>query len=130
MSDIRSSDHPFTETTNISTSPSSETEATSISPSCKDCNLNSPSRQNYALNSPPGHIPSSNPLSPSNLDHQTEPSHTRTKPLSAIIQSLDNPPTSTEVRYPLPQYYSSASNLLLEPLNYTLLPSMPIGFKP
>ena len=102
MSDIPSSDHPFTETTNISSSPSSETEATSISPSHKDCNLNSPSRQNYALNSPPGHIPSSNPLSPSNLDHRTEPSHTRTKPLSAIIQSVDNPPTSTEARYPLP----------------------------
>ena len=118
ISEIRSSDHPFIDTANTSTSPSSDTKSTPISSSLKDSNLNSPSRQNCALNSPPGHIPSSNPLSPSNLDHQTEPSHTRTKPLSAIRQSLNNPPTSTEVRYPLPQCYSSTSNLLSDPLNY------------
>ena len=70
------------------------------------------------LSSPSGHIPSSNPLSPSNLDHQTTPSHIRTKSLSEIIQSLDYSPSTHLVRYPLPQCYSITSNLILEPINY------------
>ena len=86
MSNTRSSNRSSIDPANTSISPSPDTESSTTSPlSFMDSNLDSPSRHNCTLNSPSGHIPSSNPLSPSNLDHQTEPSHTRTKSLSAII---------------------------------------------
>ena len=65
------------------------------------------------------HIPSINPLSPSNLDHQNSPSHTRTKPLSDILQSLDQTKTISRDRYPLPQCYSITSGPISEPTDYS-----------
>ena len=88
-----------------------------IIPSDSPDSPDSPHRSS-TLSSPSGHIPSSNPLSPSNLDHHTTPSHIRTKSLSEIIQSLDYSPSTHLVRYPLPQCYSITSNLILEPINY------------
>ena len=107
--------------TNIPTAPPFNTESSLASPliitSDSPDSPDSP-HQCSTLNSPSGHIPSSNPLSPSNLDHQTSPSHIRTKSLSTIIQSLDNPPSTHLVRYPLPKCYSITSNLIQEPMNY------------
>ena len=107
--------------TNIPTAPLFNTESSLASPLIMHSNSpNSPDSPNQCstLNSPSGHIPSSNPLSPCNLDHQTSPSHMRTKSLSAIIQSLDNPPSTYLVRYPLPKCYYITSNLILELMNY------------
>ena len=107
MSETLSSNRPSIDPANTSISPPSDIESSPASPSFKDSNSNSSPCQNCTSDSPSGHIPSSNPLSPSNLDHQTRPDHNRTKSLFAIIQSLDNLEASTVVRYPLPQCYSS-----------------------
>ena len=54
-----------------------------------------PDSFNYnPLNSPensiPSHTPSTNPLSPSNLDHNTSPSHVKTRRLFDILHTLDS----------------------------------------
>ena len=104
--------------TNIPIAPLSDTESSLVSPPIGHSDPPSSPRQCSTLNSPSGHIPSSNPLSPSNINHQTSPSHIRTKSLSTIIQSLDNPQSSHLVRYPLPLCYSITSDLISEPMNY------------
>ena len=106
---------------NIPTAPPFHTESSLASPLMIHSDSPDPPdspNQGSTLNSPFGHIPSSNPLSPTNLDHHTSPSHTRTKSLSAIIQSLDNPPSTHLIRYPLPKCYFVTSNPLLEPQTY------------
>ena len=107
--------------TNIPTSPAFNTKPSLASPLIMHSDtLDSPSSPHHdsSLNSPSRHIPSSNPLSPSNLDHQTSPSHIQTKSISVIIQSLDNLPSTHFVRYPLPKCYSITSNPILEPMTY------------
>ena len=113
------SPHMHTNSANTSSSSPSHTvsSSSSFSPPSPPPNLSS---CGSPLSTPtPGHIPSTNPLSPSNLDHLTSPSHTRTKPLSAIIQSLDQPTSPNQPRYPLPQCYSTTSAPISEPTNYT-----------
>ena len=103
---------------NTSTFPPSDTESSPVTLSSHNYNPDSPPCQSLISTSPSGHIPSINPLSPSNLDHQTSPSHTRTKSISYIIQSLDQPKSTNHARYPLPQCYSTTSELITEPMNY------------
>ena len=100
---------------NISTLPTSDNKSLPVSLSSHHMYLD---LSTVSL-SPSGHIPSINPLSPSNLDHQTSPSHIRTKSLSDILQSLDQPKSTSCDRYPLPQCYSTTSGPISEPMNYS-----------
>ena len=112
------SPHMHTDSANSSSPPSNTVPSSTSFPS------HSPPPDLSSCESPlstptPGHIPSTNPLSSSNLDHLTSPSHTRTKSLSAVIQSLDHPTSPSHPRYPLPQCYSTTSEPISEPMNYT-----------
>ena len=111
--------HMHTSPDNISTLPTSDDESSSA--------LSPPHHNNHVLStcaspmptSPSGHIPSINPLSPSNLDHQTSPSHTRTEPLFDILLSLDQTKTLSCAQYPLPQCYFITSGPISKPTNYS-----------
>ena len=104
---------------NISTLPTSDNKSSPVSLSSHHRYLDLSTYESPISTPPSGHIPSINPLSPSNLDHQTSPSHTRTKSLSDILQSLDQPKSTSNARYPLPQCYSTTFGPISEPMNYS-----------
>lgn len=65
---------------------------------------------------PSGHIPSPNPLLPSNIDHKSSPSRVKTKPLIDIIESIA---TTNFVKYPLPHCLNVITSKCVEPSHFT-----------
>lgn len=72
------------------------------------------------LISPLGHIPSNNPLSPSNLDHQSTPTHVKTKSITDILKSLDSTQATTSIRHLLPTYLTTTISQHSDPLNFSI----------
>ena len=66
-----------------------------------------------------GHIPSTDPLSPSNLDNNNSNPNIKTRRLSDIFQSIDSVNSSHTSKFPLPTCLHVSSSVPSEPVNVT-----------
>ena len=67
------------------------------------------------------HLPSSNPLSPSNLDFRTSPSEVKTRRLSDVLRTVDLSKSPHSPKYPLPMCLLTSTTSSPEPEPTTFL---------
>ena len=69
--------------------------------------------------SPTGHIPSTDPLSPSNLDSSNTKTHVKTRRLSDIIRIIDSSDSIQTTKFPLPTCLHTTTSASPDPINFS-----------
>ena len=78
-----------------------------------------PTNDNSSEFSNTGHLPSADPLSPSNLDSHNSNSHIKTHRLFDIIRTIDSVNAPHTTKFPLPTYLHVSSSIPPEPVNFS-----------
>ena len=69
--------------------------------------------------SPTRHIPSADPLSPSNLDSSNTKTHVKTRRLSDIIRRVDSGDSTQTTKFPLPTCLHTTTSASPDPINFS-----------
>ena len=85
-------------------------KSTDSSPNSTDSNHNV---------SPTGHIPSADPLSPSNLDSSNTKPHVKTRRLSDIIRRIDSGGSTQTTKFPLPTCLHTTTSASPDPIYFS-----------
>ena len=75
--------------------------------------------------SPTGHIPSADPLSPSNLDSSNIKSQVQTRRLSDIIRRIDSSGSTSTIKFPLPTCFHTTISASPDPINFSIAITKP-----
>ena len=108
------SSRPSLAATNSATPSFSDTLPLNPPPSVSPSQDNALSLENHVAS----HLPSSTPLSPSNLDFRTSPSAAKTHRLSDVIRTLDLAKSPQPPKYPLPMCFLTLVNFPPEPTTF------------
>ena len=79
----------------------------------------SPKNVEHSKPSVTGHYPSTNPLSPLNLDSHSSSSFVKTRRLSNILHTVDSAKTTQSTKFPLPTCFHTSSYLPPKPATFT-----------
>ena len=124
------SSHPSTNSSLVVSTSSEQPEDDQSSPIDSGIHNSSPV-ESEVPNSPPdpssndnlsefsntGHIPSADPLSPSNLDNNNSNPNIKTHRLSEIFKTIDSVNRSHTSKFPLPKCLHVSSSILSKPVN-------------
>ena len=124
------SSHPSTNSSLVVSTSSEQPEDDQSSPIDSGIHNSSPV-ESEVPNSPPdpssndnlsefsntGHIPSADPLSPSNLDNNNSNPNIKTHRLSEIFKTIDSVNPSHTSKFPLPKCLHVSSSILSKPVN-------------
>ena len=72
-----------------------------------------------------GHIPSIDPISPSNLDSHNSNSHVKTRRLSDILRTIDSVNATGSTKFPIPTCLHVSSSIPSEPVNFSFAIKQP-----
>ena len=100
----------------VNAAPTSSRAHDSLPVESEDSN-SSPDSSSSDSPSDSGHIPSTDPLSPSNLDNNSSNPNIKTRRLSDIFKSIDSVNSSHTTKFPLPTCLHVSSSVPSEPVN-------------
>ena len=113
---------PSLAATNSATPSFSDTLPLNSTPSVSPSQDNALPLEDHAAN----HLPSSTPLSPSNLDFRTSPSVAKTRRLSDVIRTLDLAKSPQSPKYPLPTCFLTSVHFPPEPTTFISTSQHPV----